>query len=185
MSTKNSVIATSVILILTSLILNYMGRLWICSCNYISLWHPDPKSSGNSQHIGDFYTFSHILHGVIFYYILNKFFPKLTLGTKFLIAVLIEAAWEILENSPIIINRYREQALAQGYNGDSIVNAVADIFAMILGFYLAKKLKTKYIVILFILFELGTLLIIRDNLTLNVIQLIKPIEFIGEWQANL
>lgn len=160
------------------------GRNPICTCGYIALWH-GALDSGNSQHIADWYTPSHIIHGFLFYgagwLLLRKAWGP---GPRFVAAVAIEAGWEVLENSPMIIDRYREATIALGYTGDSIVNSVADIGWMIVGFSFARRAPWWVTVAVAIALELIALRAIRDNLTLNLIMLIAPNDAIRTWQAG-
>jgi hypothetical protein len=137
-----------------------------------------------SQQLFDWYTFSHIIHGFIFYMVLKWIFPKMSVWWRLAIAVGIEGAWEIAENTPMVIEAYRQQALAKGYVGDSIINSLLDNVSMIFGFILAWKLPWKLILVIAIVLELGVLYFIRDNLTLNVIGLIHQFDFINTWQMN-
>jgi len=161
-----------------------MGRVPVCTCGYVALWH-GALDSGNSQHLLDWYSFSHIIHGFIFYAIGWLLLRRLPLRFRFLTAVAIEGAWEMLENSPIIIDRYRTATMALGYSGDSIVNSMADIGCMMLGFWIARRLPVWATIALAIGFELLTLAVIRDNLTLNVLMLLWPIDAIRVWQGQL
>jgi len=161
----------------------YFGQPFFCACGEIKLWEGVVFSPGNSQQFTDWYTFSHIIHGFLFYLLLWGLFPKTHLTTRLLLALGLEVSWEIVENTPKVIEYYRQQALAAGYTGDSILNSLMDTLAMVGGFVLARKLSIKYIVALAIVFELFTLYMIRDNLTLNVINLIHPVAFIHEWQS--
>jgi hypothetical protein len=160
------------------------GRNPICTCGSVELWHPR-LDSGNSQHIADWYTLSHIIHGFLFYLVGWLILRSRPPGERLILAVAIEAAWEILENSPIIIDRYREATIALGYTGDSIVNSVADVGWMALGFAFARRMPMWVTVGVAILFELVALWAIRDNLTLNVLMLAWPIEAVKAWQGAL
>ena len=172
-----------VLLVVTAIVLLAMGRVPICTCGEVKLWTWDVTSSDNSQHIADWYTFSHIIHGMIFYWVLHLAAPRLSLGWRAVAALVVEAAWEIVENSPWIIDRYREATIAAGYTGDSVLNSVFDILWMLLGFWLALRLPVRITVALALLGEVVAALVVRDNLTLNVIMLLFPIEAIAEWQA--
>ena len=186
---RKALIAAVMLSLVTLAILFAMDRPPICECGYVSLWYGDINSSGNSQHLSDWYTPSHIIHGMLFYGFGWLLFSKLGLGGKsagrwsFTLAVALEAAWEIIENTPMVIDRYRSVTVNWGYSGDSIINSMADIGWMSLGFWLALKLPVRITVALAVIMEIVTALVVRDNLTLNVVMLIWPFEAIREWQG--
>ena len=173
------------IIILQIGVLSWQGHIPICSCGHVRLWYGALNSPEDSQQISDWYTFSHIIHGFLFFWLLGLATKKKWPWEFYLVlAIAIEVGWEILENSPLIINRYRETASLM-YYGDSILNSVSDVVAMILGFILASRLRVWISVALVISMELFTLYMIRDNLTLNILMLIQPFEVIKNWQLGI
>jgi len=172
------------LLTLQAAILFLFGQPAIAVDGHIKLWEGEVLSAGNSQHITDWYTFSHILHGLLFYGLAWLALRKQPVGVRFLCCVGLEMGWEVLENTPMVINHYRQQALAQGYTGDSILNSVSDNFSMMFGFLLAWRLPVWAVVGLGLGMELFVAMCIRDNLTLNIINLIHPFEAIARWQSG-
>ena len=177
------------IAVLAIALLLAMDRPPICECGYVKLWHGQINDSGNSQHIADWYTPSHIIHGMIFYFFGWLLFVRFGIGGAKAVrwglplAVLLEAAWEVAENTEFVINRFRAVTANFGYSGDSVLNSAADLGWMTLGFFIALRLPWQVTVVLALIGELVAGYVVRDNLTLNVVMLLMPVEAIAEWQA--
>lgn len=170
------------VLALTVFMLLHEGRIWWCACGGYKLWDGDIWSPHNSQHIFDPYSFTHVLHGMLFLWILTGLLPRLRSTWRLPLAVLLESAWEVLENSPFIIQRYREATIGQGYVGDSVINSLADILCCVAGFVMARRLGWRWALVVFVLTEVLLAWVVRDNLALNILMLISPVDAIKQWQ---
>jgi hypothetical protein len=166
-----------------ALVEHAMGRVTICTCGYIKLWEGDINSSGNSQHLTDWYSFSHLIHGFGFYLLFWLVGRRRPIGMRFLAALALEISWELIENSSFIIDRYRAETISLDYYGDSIINSVSDTLTAVSGFWLAYYLPVTLIVLLTLAMEIGVGYAIRDNLTLNIIMLLHPVAWIKAWQS--
>jgi hypothetical protein len=162
------------VVLITAVLLHAQGRLWVCACGRIDLWAGNTQSADNSQHLLDPYSFTHVLHGLVFYAVFAGVFPRLALAWRLALAIIVEALWEVVENSAFVIQRYREVTLALGYEGDTIVNALGDLLCCALGFLLARQLGFRRSLALFVVTELVLMLWIRDSLVLNIVGFVAP-----------
>lgn len=170
--------------VLAGLVLLGMGRVPTCTCGYVKIWHGVVYSSENSQHLTDWYTFSHVLHGFAFYPLLWLAVIRWSIGARLVAATALEAGWEILENTDFIINRYREVTISLDYFGDSVLNSVSDIAAMMMGFVIAWRAPWWVTLGAALMVEVYLLYAIRDNLTLNILMLLYPIDAVRVWQSG-
>lgn len=159
-----------------------MGHPIVCDCGHVDLWHGAASGPETSQHLTDWYSFTHIAHGLLFYMLLWLFMPGAPFTLVLVVALGLEVGWEIAENTPAVIEHYRQTALAAGYFGDSVVNSIGDTLAMAFGFVFSRVTPAWCSVLIFVALELILAMLIHDNLTLNIIQLIYPIDAIAEWQ---
>ncbi len=179
-------IAGIVVIVAMALVLWGQGRIWWCKSGDLALYiHQAWNSSHTSQHLLDPYTFTHILHGVMFFWITGLILSRVNIGWRFFIAILAEATWEVFENSSFIIEKYRENTASLDYFGDSIMNSVGDVLACAVGFWIAYKLGWWRSLIFFVFVEISLLLWIRDSLLLNIAMLVYPLDGIKHWQMGL
>ena len=184
MSLRSWIGIAALLVLIQAVVLYAMGQPLMSATHSLMLWAGNVHSVENSQQLTDWYSFSHIIHGILFYALLWLLFPRLTVAARLALAVGIEVSWELIENSPWIIQRYREQALAQGYFGDSVINSVSDTLMTVLGFLIAWRAPVWFCVTLIIALETFTMHEIRDGLALNIIQLLHPVQLISNWQAS-
>jgi hypothetical protein len=176
------VIAVVVCSALMALLLRIEGRLWLCACGEFKVWIGDTCSSNNSQQLFDPYSFTHILHGFLLFWVVVLLFRKLAPAWQLAIALALEAAWEVFENTPFVIDRYRAETAALGYTGDTVVNSLGDLACALVGFLIARKLGLWRSIAVFLLVELVLVIWIKDGLLLQILMLIVPVDVIKMWQ---
>ena len=184
MTWRRTVVGAVALIAIAAAIELAMGRHPICTCGTVDFWVGARDSPKTSQMLSDWYSLSHVVHGLLFYAVLWLLFRRAPVSTRFLAALLIEVGWEVAENTPFVIDRYRETTAALGYSGDSVINSVSDMLMMCVGFLAARRLPVWAAVLLVVALELVPLFTIRDNLTLNIINLIAPSATIAAWQAR-
>ena len=186
LSRTQTAIAVAAIIAAAAVAEYLMGHPLICKCGYVKLWHFDVQSAENSQHLIDWYSPSHLIHGFLFYWLLwlvSRWLP-MSLGLRLVLAVAVEASWEVVENTDFVINHYREMTISLDYYGDSVINSVSDILFMVLGFFMAARLPVWLTVTIALALELFVGVMIRDNLALNVLMFVWPLDSILHWQQG-
>lgn len=177
------IVAAVVIVLLMIVLLRAQGRLLLCACGQFEIWTSDTCSANNSQQLLDPYSFTHVLHGVLFFWLIALVFRRMAPGRQLLLALFLEAIWEVFENSSFVIDRYRTATAALGYQGDTVVNSFGDLACAMAGFLLARQLGVRRSVILFLFVELILILWMRDSLLLQILMLVRPVDAIKLWQA--
>lgn len=175
-------LAAVLVLVAMIVLLRFQGRSFICSCGYFAVWISDWCSSNTSQQLLDPYSLTHILHGFLFFWLMLLLFKRMPGAWQFWVALLLESAWEVFENTSFVINKYRTETAALGYTGDTIVNSLGDLACALVGFLVARQLGLRRSLIVFVLVEVVLILWIRDSLLLQILMLIRPVEAIKFWQ---
>ena len=175
-------LAIAAAFVAAALLLRLEGRLWICACGSIQFWSGQVCSADNSQHFLDPYSFTHVLHGFLFFWLIAGLFKRLSANWQLALAVAVEACWEVFENTNFIIDRYRSATAALGYNGDTVVNSFGDILCCLVGFIIARRLGLRRSLIVFSVLEVVLIIWIRDSLLLEILTLVIPIDVIRAWQ---
>lgn len=176
------IVAAGLVLLLMIFLLRVQGRSFLCTCGEFEIWTSDICSSDNSQQLFDPYSLTHVLHGVLFFYLMVSVFTRLSRSWQFVTALALEAAWEVFENSSFVIERYRTATAALGYQGDTVVNSAGDLFCAVIGFMIARQVGLRNSLILFGLLELILILWIHDSLLLQILMLVRPVEAVKFWQ---
>ena len=166
----------------TAILLRLEGRLWICACGTVQIWAGQVCSADNSQHFLDPYSFTHVLHGFLFFWLIAWLVPRLNPNWQLTLAVAVEALWEVFENTNFIIDRYRSETAALGYNGDTVVNSFGDILCCLIGFMIARRLGLRRSLVVFVALELVLIIWIRDSLLLEIVMLVFSVDAIKALQ---
>ncbi len=176
------IVAAGLVLLLMIVLLRVQGRLFLCACGYFDVWTSDTCSSNNSQQLFDPYSFTHVLHGFLFFWLIALLFRRLSAAWQFWLALMLESAWEVFENTSFVINKYRTETAALGYTGDTVVNSLGDLACALVGFLVARQLGVRRSLIVFLLVEVVLILWIHDSLLLQILMLVRPVEAIKLWQ---
>lgn len=176
------IIAAGLVVLLMIVLLRAEGRMFLCACGYFEIWTSDTCSSNNSQQLFDPYSLTHLLHGFLLFWLVALLFKRLTAAWQFWLALMLESAWEVFENTSFVINKYRTETAALGYQGDTVVNSLGDLACALVGFLVARQLGVRRSLILFLLLELVLFLWIHDSLLLQILMLVRPVEAIKLWQ---
>ena len=175
-------VATGLVLLAMILLLRAEGRRLMCACGHFAVWISDWCSSNTSQQLLDPYSLTHVLHGFLFFWLITLLFRRMPRAWQFWLALLLESAWEVFENTSFVINKYRTETAALGYQGDTIVNSLGDLSCALLGFVIARQLGVRRSLILFVLIEAVLIFWIHDSLLLQILMLVRPVEAIKLWQ---
>ena len=176
------VVAAGLVLLLMIVLLRAQGRMFLCACGHFDIWTSDTCSSNNSQQLFDPYSFTHVLHGFLFFWLIALLFFQLAASWQFWLTLLLESAWEVFENTSFVINQYRSETAALGYQGDTVVNSLGDLTCALVGFLVARRLGLRWSLLVFLLLEVVLILWIHDSLLLQVLMLVRPVEAIKLWQ---
>jgi hypothetical protein len=176
------VVAAGLVLLLLIVLLRAQGRMFLCACGHFDIWTSDTCSSNNSQQLFDPYSFTHVLHGFLFFWLIALLFRQLAASWQFWLALLLESAWEVFENTSFVINKYRSETAALGYQGDTVVNSLGDLTCALVGFLVARRLGLRWSLLVFLLLEVVLILWIHDSLLLQILMLVRPVEAIKLWQ---
>jgi len=176
------VVTAGLILLLMIVLLRAQGRMFLCGCGHFDIWTSDTCSSNNSQQLFDPYSFTHVLHGFLFFWLIALLFRRLAASWQFWLALLLESAWEVFENTSFVINKYRSETAALGYQGDTVVNSLGDLTCALVGFLVARRLGLRWSLLVFLLLEVVLILWIHDSLLLQILMLVRPVEAIKLWQ---